>query len=208
MRGIELFPFEFLWCDFDNVGIQLFPSNTVMYSSVSLLHSSFLTRLEIRLGLPCIFVCGTGCLPRHFNPVSYHPLGEPWSYSLNSACTKMWSCSAVFAFPNMSSLQGISLSLCDVCVNNIVLWLNTDARLMMTHPGLRLPCAPFRLGSFPTELKVAYIVPVQKKGTAQHTENYRPISLLSVVSKIMERWRVSLNSGVPTWFYCRLLMCD
>lgn len=40
-----------------------------------------------------------------------------------------------------------------------------------------------RLSKFPTEWKVASIVPVHKKDSGQHTENYRPISLLSVVSK-------------------------
>ena len=52
-------------------------------------------------------------------------------------------------------------------------------------------CAIFnksiRLVKFPTEWKVANIVPVHKRGSVQHTESYRPISLLSVVLNIMER---------------------
>ena len=44
-----------------------------------------------------------------------------------------------------------------------------------------------RLGKFPTEWKIANAVPVRKKDCKQHAENYRLISLLSVVSKIMER---------------------
>ena len=42
-------------------------------------------------------------------------------------------------------------------------------------------------GVFPREWKEANIVPVFKKGDPEHAENYRPISLLSLVSKVLER---------------------
>ena len=42
-------------------------------------------------------------------------------------------------------------------------------------------------GVLPQEWKEANIVPVFKKGDHEHTENYRPISLLSLVSKVLER---------------------
>ena len=42
-------------------------------------------------------------------------------------------------------------------------------------------------GRFPTQWKRAHIVPVHKKGKRDAAENYRPVSLLSVVSKVMER---------------------
>ena len=44
-----------------------------------------------------------------------------------------------------------------------------------------------RLGSVPEEWKLANVVPVHKKGDKGRTENYRPISLLSIVSKVLER---------------------
>ena len=44
-----------------------------------------------------------------------------------------------------------------------------------------------RLGVFPADWKLANVVPVFKKGNKEHVENYRPISLLSTVSKVMER---------------------
>jgi hypothetical protein len=37
------------------------------------------------------------------------------------------------------------------------------------------------------EMHYANVVPVFKKGEADYTENYRPISLLSLVSKALER---------------------
>ena len=45
----------------------------------------------------------------------------------------------------------------------------------------------FRHGIFPEQLKLAVIVPLLKKGTKTDIGNYRPISLLSSISKIFEK---------------------
>ena len=42
-------------------------------------------------------------------------------------------------------------------------------------------------GIVPREWKIANVVPIHKKGDKDHVENYRPISLLSLVSKVLER---------------------
>ncbi|CAB3981872.1 Hypothetical predicted protein [Paramuricea clavata] len=42
-------------------------------------------------------------------------------------------------------------------------------------------------GSLPEEWKLANIIPVFKNGDKTHVENYRPISLLCIVSKVLER---------------------
>ena len=42
-------------------------------------------------------------------------------------------------------------------------------------------------GSLPDEWKTANIVPIHKKGDNEHAENYRPISLLCIISKVLER---------------------
>jgi hypothetical protein len=42
-------------------------------------------------------------------------------------------------------------------------------------------------GVLPEEWKLENIVPVHKKGERECTENYRPISLLPIVSKVLER---------------------
>ena len=42
-------------------------------------------------------------------------------------------------------------------------------------------------GIIPDEWKVANVVPVYKKGRKDCVENYRPISLLPLVSKVLER---------------------
>lgn len=40
---------------------------------------------------------------------------------------------------------------------------------------------------FPSALKIAKVVPIHKKGSKQCIENYRPVSLLPAVSKVIER---------------------
>ena len=42
-------------------------------------------------------------------------------------------------------------------------------------------------GIFPVKLKIAKIVPIFKKGDSHFLENYRPVSLLSSVSKVFEK---------------------
>ena len=42
-------------------------------------------------------------------------------------------------------------------------------------------------GVFPKQMKKAKVVPIHKKGTKLNVENYRPISLLPVFSKLLER---------------------
>ena len=44
----------------------------------------------------------------------------------------------------------------------------------------------FKLGKFPNCLKVAKLVPIHKSGSKHQTNNYRPISLLNVLSKLFE----------------------
>ena len=41
---------------------------------------------------------------------------------------------------------------------------------------------------FPTSLKLADITNVEKKGSKNSKENYRPVSILPNISKINERW--------------------
>ena len=50
----------------------------------------------------------------------------------------------------------------------------------------------FREGVFPTELKKAKVIPLHKEGSRLEENNYRPISLLNVWSKIYERAMFSI----------------
>ena len=45
----------------------------------------------------------------------------------------------------------------------------------------------FLTGVFPDKLKFAYVLPVHKAGSKLSVENYRPISILPIISKIFEK---------------------
>ena len=47
--------------------------------------------------------------------------------------------------------------------------------------------AALKCGVFPDRLKYALVKPVHKKGSKQDLSNYRPISLLPVFSKVLEK---------------------
>lgn len=42
-------------------------------------------------------------------------------------------------------------------------------------------------GTFPNRLKIAALIPIFKKGASENIDNYRPIALLSIISKIIEK---------------------
>jgi hypothetical protein len=42
-------------------------------------------------------------------------------------------------------------------------------------------------GVFPQKLKQSVVIPIHKKGSEKNIDNYRPISLLSNISKIFEK---------------------
>jgi hypothetical protein len=44
-----------------------------------------------------------------------------------------------------------------------------------------------QLGEYPTEWKKANIIPIYQKENRQHKNNYRPVALLSSISKIQEK---------------------
>ena len=45
----------------------------------------------------------------------------------------------------------------------------------------------FNTGIFPDKLKLARVIPLHKKGNPSLLNNYRPISLLPVISKVIEK---------------------
>ena len=61
-----------------------------------------------------------------------------------------------------------------------------SAKVLLEISPINLLNLSLQSGTLPTEWKLANIVPLLKKGSANKAENYRAISLLSLVSKLLE----------------------
>jgi hypothetical protein len=62
-----------------------------------------------------------------------------------------------------------------------------------------------RIGVVPFDWKLVNVFPACKKGDQEFVENYRPISLLSLVSKFLER---CVFNTVKDHIFCRLNPCQ
>ena len=102
--------------------------------------------------------------------------------------------------PSASTINDMLLSSTDIC--DILLSLDANKATGPDKIPARLlrSCAPYicsslcnlfnkclTLGKVPTEWKLSNIVPILKGGPTKEVSNYRPISLLPIVSKVMER---------------------
>ena len=63
----------------------------------------------------------------------------------------------------------------------------------------------FISGIFPTPLKIARVVPIFKSGDRTNVTNYRPISMLSILSKIFEN---CIYSRLVTFFETNAILSD
>ena len=62
-----------------------------------------------------------------------------------------------------------------------------DFKNQLSIPLSQLINLSFNKGVFPSSLKLARVIPIHKKGHTQDSNNYRPISLLSNLSKMIEK---------------------
>ena len=58
---------------------------------------------------------------------------------------------------------------------------------ILTIPLTRIINASIEQGTFPEMWKEGIVTPVLKKGTATDKKNYRPVTCLSVLSKVLEK---------------------
>ena len=58
---------------------------------------------------------------------------------------------------------------------------------LIIAPLCRLINESFSSGKFPDLLKIVKVIPIHKGGSTQDMNNYRPISLLSIFDKIIEK---------------------
>lgn len=73
-----------------------------------------------------------------------------------------------------SGFDGVSPSLIKKCIDSIAAPLESIFNASLCQ------------GIFPESLKLAIVLPLHKKGNANDLNNYRPVSLMSVFSKILE----------------------
>ena len=83
--------------------------------------------------------------------------------------------------------------------------LKTHCLCYCTYSLKRLFNLSITSGKFPSDWKFARVVPIPKAGVRDNPANYRPISLLSSISKILERhilnvicFYLSVNSSLST----------
>ena len=62
-----------------------------------------------------------------------------------------------------------------------------DGSRVLSKPISELCNLSIKLGSFPDSCKIAKLKPLFKKGSKTNPSNYRPISLLPLISKIIEK---------------------
>jgi len=71
--------------------------------------------------------------------------------------------------------------------NDISARMLKETALSMTPAVTKLFNLSIRLGDLPNEWKTAHVTPVPKTSNCSDATNYRPISLLSILSKLLER---------------------
>jgi len=74
-----------------------------------------------------------------------------------------------------------------VDIEGLTVKLLKEVAIEISKPLSHIFSRSFSLGIFPDKLKISRIVPVFKGGSADLCDNYRPIALLSQISKILEK---------------------
>jgi len=77
-----------------------------------------------------------------------------------------------------TATPAILLMLLKLTLNNLI------------EPLVYISNLSFRTGCVPDSLKIAKVIPIFKKGDKSNPSNYRPISLLSIFHKLLEKTHV------------------
>ena len=76
-----------------------------------------------------------------------------------------------------------------------------NIELYLVKPLTLLAKQTLNSGIFPDKLKIAKVIPIFKKGDSTQFTNYRPISLLPVISKVLEKIIYSLYKQLYCFFF-------
>ena len=103
--------------------------------------------------------------PSEFQPMQIVPITEGEIRSIISSLKSK----------NSSGYDGISTKILKLCRNQI------------SRPLTYICNKSIEMGVFPDRLKCATVMPLYKKGDVTKMDNYRPISLLPLFSKVLEK---------------------
>ncbi len=114
--------------------------------------------------------------PSSIDPISYLPYTNVPDLDLGHISSTL-ICDIIKSFQNKSStdIDGVSLKL--------LKFINAEIREPLAH----IFSLSIENGIFPTRLKNSRTVPIFKSGDTSNCDNYRPISLISSFSKILEK---------------------
>jgi len=109
----------------------------------------------------------------HYNPLP-----------LDRCCNAMVLCPVTSAqcFYIISSLKNSSQGL-----NQMSTYLLKNGRDYLQEPLTELINYSFRTGSIPDAMKIACITPIHKSGDSTEVNNYRPIPVIPLFAKILEK---------------------
>ena len=111
-----------------------------------------------------------------------------WRSPLGITCKT----NSLFKFRPVSSLEVFKILNSTKCakstgIDGIPPRLLRDAAIVIASPLAHIINLSMKLGQIPPEWKSAKIIPIYKAGAKSDLGNYRPISILPVVSKVIER---------------------
>lgn len=128
----------------------------------------------------------------HFSTIAPNQISENFGYNLSLPCTlPEYRINSIYFYPvteselinaikalknkKSSGLDGLTAQIIKSISDNII------------SPLLYLINLSFSNGEFPDIFKIALVIPVHKKGCKSDIDNYRQISVLSSLSKIIEK---------------------
>ena len=105
---------------------------------------------------------------------------------LNSSISNSIFCEPVSASEVLNLLEStVAKKSCGA--DNISMQIVKDSRVILSQPLTYLFNLSLNSGVVPDAMKIAKVIPLFKKGDKKLPSNYRPISLLSVFSKLLEK---------------------
>ena len=102
-------------------------------------------------------------------------------FLIKSAYTQDLHCTFPLCHPTTPCIKIIG------CVDKIHPYLASIAAFEIFHPITYIINLSLKQCIYPDNLKIAKVIPIFKQGSRDSCDNYRPISVLPVLSKILEK---------------------